>query len=297
VHIMDIHWVWPVLRLGHAFFARASFPISGPRNGTCTAKALLVNGIADTCYPALMNVAERAGLRNAVAAAMATFVAGFGALFVMFELGNYPTPLPGLFDYWSATVGDGVVLPIIIGSLVYSWTVLPAVRLDRFIAGSAFILGCASGVATQAIWLQDSHPRVNWTFPHPHQFNHAGIYHALFLSAACGVIPALWTGVLFRTIFAPQGIRKGRSANLTVAIASTGSALFVFLLLLDNKASASTHASQGTARMVTIGLSASIVFLVGMLATRLGVLRSGLLRDRLFRSVKQGSDANKRSDE
>jgi hypothetical protein len=160
----------------------------------------------------------------------ATLAAGFGVLAVLSLLQPAPEHLPGLWDFASATWGDGVALPLMAGSLAYAVRALPPTRRDAVLAAVAGLAGGGMGVATQVSWLSADAPRLNWTLPQPHHFTAAGWYHAGFLIGVSAVLAALWTVGVCRAAFAVQ-LEKRAVGALATALAAGVS--FVALLALD----------------------------------------------------------------
>src|SRR5262249_6636403 len=118
--------------------------------------------------------------------------AGFGALAAFYAVAPYHTALPGLYQFLSATWGDGLALPVMTAALVYATSRLPVAPKEGLISIGACVAGAALGAATQVQWLSDDAPRLNWTLPRPHHFTAAGTYHAFFLTGMCGLAAALW---------------------------------------------------------------------------------------------------------
>ena len=48
--------------------------------------------------------------------ALLVFLLGFGMMFLLWKVIGNPNDLPGLFYYRAATFGDGICLPILVGS-------------------------------------------------------------------------------------------------------------------------------------------------------------------------------------
>jgi len=99
------------------------------------------------------------GLGWPLAAAGLVFAAGFGALLLFWLLGEWPTDR-GLFFYRAATVGDGILLPLIVGVLVAAFRSPSLVRATREAAWNwgSFAAGLTAGAVTQAAWLLDDSP-------------------------------------------------------------------------------------------------------------------------------------------
>jgi hypothetical protein len=106
--------------------------------------------------------------RPALLTGSAVFVSGFGAVWLMWTIGEHAPELPGLTSYQSATWGDGLLLPIASASLVYAIRRLPPAHREVLWCSAAAVLGALTGAATQVFWLLDPSPRLNWTLPAPH---------------------------------------------------------------------------------------------------------------------------------
>lgn len=198
-----------------------------PRNEASVKCAILVNAVA-SLEPRrfTMKVPGKAPLW----VAGATLAAGFGVLVVLSLLQPAPAHLPGLWDFASATWGDGVALPLMAGSLTYAVRALPPARREAMLAVLAGLAGGGLGVATQVSWLSADTPRLNWTLPQPHHFTTAGWYHAGFLVAVSAVLAALWTVALWRAARAVQLERRAEGALATALAAGVS---FVVFLALD----------------------------------------------------------------
>ncbi|MEV1121978.1 hypothetical protein AB0I91_43570 [Actinosynnema sp. NPDC049800] len=211
-----------------------------------------------------MNAWSRRAVGRALLASVVTGVGGFGAL-LAFSLATRSSTrgLPDLWTYRSATLGDGLLLPVSCGALVLARAGLPPVERDRLISGAAAALGALAGGATQVLWLLDDSPRLNWTLPQPHRFNAAGAYHAVYLVVMSATFAALWTSVIVRAVGAAPGSVDWLSTGSAVGVALAADGGFAALVLLDNRVSADTHAGQVTTAAVSvaaIGLLAGVTF-------------------------------------
>lgn len=190
--------------------------------------------------------------------ACGVFVAGFGVMNIFSAFGE-PTDLRGLYSYWSASLGDGIFLPVSAGAIAYCKRILPQVpgevKVGRIGASAAVIIG----MATQASWLLDADPALNWTLPEPHVFNAAGWYHAGFtIGGACYF--AFQLSTLAMRLGGSYSLPRGLLGGLLLVGASL--ACFVITVLTDNADSAATVASQSTIVAVILGLIfALVVFL------------------------------------
>lgn len=217
---------------------------------------------------------RRSAAQKALFMGVLLWASGFGALLTFSFVVSSRAALPGLFDFWSATWGDGLLLPVSAAALVYSLTKLqPPGRHERLIMVIAAATAAAAGAATQIQWLRDNHPRLNWTLPRPHHFNAAGIYHAIFLVAASATFAVLWAGVLLRLTAARRLPRTSQAGRCQVSVAlmialSTGLG-FVVLLALDNRPSAGTRAGHATVlAAATATITLAIAGLGVILSTR-----------------------------
>jgi len=178
-----------------------------------------------------------------------TFVAGFGVLSVWSVCTTTPAGLLRLGDFYSATWGDGLFLPLAVGSLLYLVAGLGSIG-RRSLAGLAAV-GLVAGVVSQVAWLVDPAPRLNWTLPEPHHFAAAGWYHAVFLAVLSAVFVALLGAVVI-------GLRKApakdvmRSAAFTVFLLSMGG--FAALVVRDGEAEPFSLAQLATWALVLGGL-------------------------------------------
>jgi hypothetical protein len=121
-------------------------------------------------------------------AACTVFAFGFLALNIFYLLGFGRTRLPGLYTSRAATIGDGILLPLLAYSLLQS---VDLGRLRKswlqagFAAGGA-ILGVVVGAGVEIYDLSSPTAPLDWTFPAPHRYNLPGWYHTLFLVLAAG---------------------------------------------------------------------------------------------------------------
>ncbi|MGV9977011.1 hypothetical protein ACWDUH_04970 [Micromonospora wenchangensis] len=203
-----------------------------------------------------------AKVRAAATAGVGVLLTGFGALNA-FEAAAQPVHgLPGLYDFASATWGDGIALPVMTAALVYALAVLPPGRYDRAAAGLGAVVGAALGAATQVLWLRDDTPALNWTLPTPHRFTGAGWYHAVFLTVMCALTATLWSLLLAR--LATTGTECRRAAGGPVMVAVVAGAAFIALLAVDSHGTTtSAHATRyaaaaGTALLIVGTLIATI---------------------------------------
>jgi hypothetical protein len=179
------------------------------------------------------------------------------------QIGSRDPHLPGLWDFRSATVGDGLLLPALLGGLMWA-----AVRLGSAGAGEgrwpfrAALAGATIGVGSQIVWLSDPHPRGNWTFPKAGEFTAAGWYHAAFLVATCGALAASIVFVLIR-----WRARQRQDAGFSAALFSTSAPIlflaiglaYVWLLLHDSVDHGVSAASGSSVAGVLLAVAVLII--------------------------------------
>jgi hypothetical protein len=222
----------------------------------------------------------RAGAKRApLACALGFALVGFGGLATFWAVGEWRGGLPGLFDYRSATIGDAVLLPTLVGCLVAGVQHLrvpqeeqascpaPLPANERLWLAAAFAVGAILGAATQVAWRADPDPRLNWTLPEAHHFNSAGWYHAGFLTLSCGTLLALTVGFARRMRRAARSEAPSRRALAAevagspwLAVGVAAGVLLVLMIALDNDVSSGTGAGTAT----TIGLVLASVISLGV---------------------------------
>ncbi len=187
-------------------------------------------------------------LRVGISVALLTAGLGFGMLCVFWFTGTHDPSLTGLFDYRSATVGDGLLLPVLTGVLAAAATSLSGRSADsrrRPLAALAGLGGALAGMLVIWRWHEDPNPHLNWTWPAPHDFNCAGWAHAVFLCLAAAVVSALLVYVLVSLrARRAEGDRPQFAAPALVTWAAVG---MVGLILLDNQEASGTDAALATA--------------------------------------------------
>jgi hypothetical protein len=230
---------------------------------------------------------KRAFLDAAVMAG-AVLAAGFVTLMVFYLAAPHARALPGLFQFLSATWGDGLALPVMTGALVFAVGRLPAGPHELPVSIGAALLGASLGIATQVQWLRDSSPRLNWTLPRPHHFNVAGVYHAVFLTAMCALAAALWTAALLRFAQAPGRLAARRDAIAAVLLAALAGILFVTLLVAD---SIPDRSRASTATVTVAGVGVGLVLVVTALMAAARVIRAQRQRRLLTASRGDLDDA------
>ena len=134
-------------------------------------------------------------IKYSVLVATLVFIFGFGVMCILYFIWkkNNPTsPLPGLFYYKAAAIGDPICLPLLIGTLFYHH-VYQGKTPRAF--GKASIIACIImlliGITVQAEWLINDNTGLNWSLPETHHFNLGGWYHAVFFVVILAAIAIL----------------------------------------------------------------------------------------------------------
>lgn len=214
--------------------------------------------------------------RVAILVAVATFLFGFGALALLSLVFPGPEGLRGLFSYWSATLGDAVLLPGLVFCLMRvatrSWSGTAA-QLIALAGGTT--VGLAAGATLQWSWLVDPSPVLNWTLPKPGHFTFAGWYHAGFLTIMCAVFGGLVLVILVNARRTPLGRDDARLLVIGACLAIAFSAL----LAVDNLAGPSAASTWSTLGAVAVA--------AGLVAATAGAVA---LRGRSQKRPARGGD-------
>lgn len=209
-------------------------------------------------------------LRRAAAVGAGLWLTGFGALLLFWWKWDGPAHLRGLFDFLSATWGDGLLLPAAAAVLTYARALMEPAPGDRLTTLAGGVVGGVLGAFTQIQWLRAGDPELNWTLPAPHRFNAAGWYHAAFLVLASALFAALWVSTLYRL---------GRTATMrwrvlaALVLALILQLAFGMLLLVDNREF--TEASRATVVGVLCGFALLVGILIAVAGTRARLRRAG----------------------
>jgi hypothetical protein len=137
----------------------------------------------------------------AAAGAVLMSLAGFAAMNIWWLAEQHHSAvLPGLYAFYSATWGDGIVLPLATAALLLLAKRLAVGRpaISRPVVLIAAVAGTLVAAASQVMWLVDPAPRLNWTLRAPHHFTAAGWYHAAFTTGAAAAVAALFGVVVMR---------------------------------------------------------------------------------------------------
>ena len=101
------------------------------------------------------------------------FFSGFAVMYLLWiRIGN-PLNLPGFFSYKAATIGDGICLPIMIGSMVaFNHRNKTNGVLGRKVSLVLMLFASLVAVGMQASWLLRDDTVLNWSIPIPVSYTH-----------------------------------------------------------------------------------------------------------------------------
>ncbi len=207
-----------------------------------------------------------------LAGAAALLLGGYVPLLLLWGYGSHPAGLPGLFDYRSATWGDGLLLPLLALCLGRLMVDLPKVS-TRWPTIIAVIMGAGAGGLVIVTWLTDPAPSVNWTMPRPHRLNLPGVWHAIFLVMAAALFAGMWVELL-RRLRSARRDQAGTSLRSTAAVGAIASTTgYAWLSAVDSGRAAGTTAGRGS--LVALGL-ATLVFMGSLVWAGRRALRAGV---------------------
>ena len=109
------------------------------------------------------------------------------------------------------------------------------------------LMSAGATLATQAAWLSDPNPDLNWTLPAPHTFNTAGWYHAGFSVCLAGYVGYQLGDMILR--LRRHGLN--RSTRKALLAATAAGSVFSVLLIMDNLPNLDRAASR--ASMLLLG--------------------------------------------
>lgn len=126
------------------------------------------------------------------------FLFGFAMMYLMWITIGSTQGLPGLFFYRAATIGDGICLPILIGSATaFNQCNKEFYKYNRRLNLILALVVSLIAVIIQASWLIRDDTLLNWSIPIQHYFNIAGWYHSLFFIVIFGVVAYQLCGIWF----------------------------------------------------------------------------------------------------
>lgn len=201
---------------------------------------------------------------QALLAGVGIFTAGFGVISLLWWLGTWPADVRGLWTYRSATLGDGVLLPVAAAMLVAAGERLPYAPRESTAIAIARLLGAAGAAVVVLLWLRTPDPQLNWQQSVPHRFNVAGWYHAAFMIVAGG----FFAGATMRLVWRVRVLRATHRGHVEAMLHSPAA---VILLVCGLGFAGFVALDCFPARNTTSGLALAGAILGGV------VLLTGLL--------------------
>lgn len=128
-----------------------------------------------------MKYIQKDAIIKGIIVGLSMFVLGFGVLYIIYFNFATDNTLPGLFDYYASTIGDGFCLPL----LAFSLTCFTENNI-KYINNTSkrhviiALVGGVIGVIVQLSWVMNENISLNWSIPRAHHFNIAGWWHAFF---------------------------------------------------------------------------------------------------------------------
>lgn len=177
-------------------------------------------------------------LKNAICLAIGVCVLGFGVLNVFWINYSGDKTLNGLYDYYAATIGDGICLPLLIAAGYYFATVnkwKEHIKIKQFgrderivdIMGKIFVV---IAILIQGSWLIKDSTELNWTIDRVHHFNLAGWYHAIYFVIMFWVITRTFSKALILNT-KKGGKILGKNSYILMWISASG---YFYMHIIDD---------------------------------------------------------------
>jgi hypothetical protein len=212
--------------------------------------------------------------KRALVSALVIWIFGYGALRLFSSVATYPSELPGLDSFRSATWGDGVALPIYAAGLVLLRGQLPKPKYAS-ISIYAGILGLLAGCFVIWNWLYGTDQVLNWTMPQPGVLNLAGIWHAGFLISASAYFSfqTVDFGCRLRAMLSSsRGIQTGRRILRSGTFVVTMSAINSYIILAAVDGAKASSSRAGLSSLIALAIALSVI-LIGLLWVARGATR------------------------
>ena len=195
-------------------------------------------------------------------AASVTFISGFGSLaFLWVEQGKPLIASGG--GYRAATLGDAVLLPLVVGILAHCVLSSPFRRLDLISVVAGGTIGGIAGFLVQSAILADPNPAAQWLLSSPHHFSLPGWWHAVFFVTMSAFIAALWLLTLARLhrnqyLLLDHKLKEQRRATAWLAFAAGG---FLGLNIGDSR----SNVGRSSTQVVLLSVALITIVVVGSL--------------------------------
>ncbi|MFL5901087.1 MAG: hypothetical protein ACJ75S_07810 [Solirubrobacterales bacterium] len=220
---------------------------------------------------------HKADLQRALLVGACVVLPGFVALALLGSLGTYPAGLPGFWDYPSGTIGDALLVPIIIIGLFVQAQALRqwAAPSERPWQVLGTVIGAIGGAAVPLSWYLDPHTSHIWMLPEAHHYLLAGWWHFAYLTATTALLGYLIVTVLGRLHRAPSaatGLPEGYAPTAMTFVVGAGLGM---LMLIGRDAVAGGKTAASATTIVSL-LAVAAIFLGGV-AWAAGAVRWRLL--------------------
>lgn len=165
--------------------------------------------------------------------AISVLLLGFGGMYILWNNAEYPSGLPGLFDYKAATIGDGICLPVLMFAMVAFCKYNEDINVkSKKYCWITTICSMCVGCGIQMQWLISDKTKLNWSLPLKHHFNMAGWYHSIFFVFMFGMIAYMFV-CMWNKIHKRNGAYSFFEMIMLVMFSGAGSS-FIFLFLADD---------------------------------------------------------------
>jgi hypothetical protein len=192
---------------------------------------------------------------------------GFVTLALLGSLGSYPSGLKGFWDYSSGTVGDALLVPLLVAALTLQAGQLAGFKARNELAVGAVAASCGllAGAAVPISWVLGGDTKPFWMLPRPHHYDLAGWVHAAYLSGIAAVISVLAVMCVRRVRVATH---HGVVPTVNALMLAVGAGVAMMLLVgRDSIEGGPTVASN----LTLIAISVAVAAVAGGLVWALGV--------------------------
>ncbi len=215
-----------------------------------------------------MHIATRPP-KSSLALALVVLLAGSGVMSVLSTAFPPAAEIPNWQDFAATTIGDTLVLPVLVLCLHASWKTLSITTARGlswpFVAGG--VVGVLGGAGVQLSWLLDTQPRLTWVLPQVHRFSLPGWYHAIFLTLMSGLVVGLAAGVAHALWVAKRSGQQAKAnayASSPLLLSAMTSAWFFSVLVVHDGGEGSSLLWTVLSVIISsLSLAAAVLILVG----------------------------------
>lgn len=192
---------------------------------------------------------------------LAIMVAGPGVLAAMWWTMDWPEGINGFPAFRSGSIGDALLLPAMVGSLLWLIDRCQPVTTERRWMVVTGIVGAATGALVQWLWWSDPKPPTQWGLAGPRDFTIAGWWHAVFFVSLSTALAVWGTQMLVRV---RSELEHGNTAQLTTpafALLVTSLLTFCGLLAMDSSPTAASQSS--TSSLWALAMALAVLLALG----------------------------------